>query len=72
VQPFGVDPKLDLVDSLEVARMLGVSRTYVNRLAIEEDLPDPDGEIGERKQRVWLRKTIVDWATKTGRSLSTE
>jgi predicted DNA-binding transcriptional regulator AlpA len=67
-----VTPKLDLVNSQEVGLMLGWSRTYVNRMAAEGELPEPDGEIGvgEVRQRIWLRETIVKWAQSTGRTLN--
>jgi glutathione-regulated potassium-efflux system ancillary protein KefG len=54
----------DLIDSQEVAEILGLSHrnsvsTYLRRY---DDFPRPIVERGGGRTRLWLRTTIVSWA----------
>lgn len=51
-----------LVDAAEVARILGVSRQGVARLAAEaDDFPSPHAVLG--RSRIWNRNAVEVWAT---------
>ncbi len=59
----------DLIDSLEVAELLGLTHrnsvsTYLKRYA---DMPRPVVERGGGRTRLWLRQEIEAWAEETGR-----
>lgn len=64
-------PKYDLIGSSEIAKMLRLSQAYVNRLAIEGDLPEAEAEVstGQGVRRLWERATITKWAQETGRQI---
>lgn len=54
----------DLIDSHEVAEILGLSHinsvsTYLRRYA---DMPRPVVDFGQGRPRLWLRPEIVKWA----------
>jgi glutathione-regulated potassium-efflux system ancillary protein KefG len=58
----------DLIDSLEVAEILGLAHresvtTYLRRYP---DMPVVD--LGKGRVRLWLRPEIEAWARRTGRS----
>jgi glutathione-regulated potassium-efflux system ancillary protein KefG len=60
----------DLIDSLEVAAILGLAHrntvtTYLRRYP---DMPRPVVELGAGRVRLWLRPEIIAWAKKTGRT----
>ncbi len=62
-----VSPRINtenLVDAVEVARLLGLShRTAVNTyLARYPDMPRPVIDLGPRRPRLWLRQEIESWA----------
>ena len=53
----------DLVDAVEVARMLGLSQrnsvsTYQHRY---DDFPQPVIDRGPRKARFWNREDVIKW-----------
>lgn len=50
----------------EIAELLGVSRSYINRLARSGALPEPLGQV--TAGRIWKREDIEAWARETGRS----
>jgi glutathione-regulated potassium-efflux system ancillary protein KefG len=59
----------DLIDSLEVAKILGLSHrntvtTYLRRYP---DMPRPVVELGTGRVRLWLRPEVEAWARRTGR-----
>lgn len=61
-------PTIDLVDTREVAAILGVSVRRVSSLALgRPDFPPPVYQGGPRG-RVWRRKAIVRWAATADRS----
>lgn len=54
----------DLVDSHQVAALLGLSKpnsvfTYQKRYS---DFPQPVIDLGGRRPRLWLRGEVVEWA----------
>ena len=58
----------DLVDALEVSRILGLSHrnavnTYLRRYP---DMPRPVIDLGPRRPRLWLRPAIEEWAATRG------
>jgi len=55
-----------LVGTAEIARLLGVSRQYVDRLS-REDPTFPDPEVELASGRVWESKAIEKWAKAAGR-----
>jgi glutathione-regulated potassium-efflux system ancillary protein KefG len=60
----------DLIDSLEVAEILGLAHresvtTYLRRYP---DMPRPVVDLGKGRVRLWLRPEIEAWARRTGRS----
>jgi glutathione-regulated potassium-efflux system ancillary protein KefG len=54
----------DLVDAVEVARILGLGhRTAVNTYLLRyPDMPRPVIDLGPRRPRLWLRQDIERWA----------
>jgi len=59
----------DLVDSHEVARLLGLAQrnsvtTYLHRYP---DMPRPVLDFGRGRTRLWRRSDIETWARATGR-----
>jgi len=59
----------DLIDALEVARIIGLSHRnsvsgYQRRYP---DMPRPVVDLGSGRPRLWLRGEIEVWATSTGR-----
>lgn len=57
-----------LVAANEIGDMLGVSRQRVTQLAAAEAFPAPVAVLSVG--RIWLREDIVEWAERTGRTLS--
>ncbi len=61
--------KLDLVGVWEVAELLGVSRQRVHQLLRDHaDFPESVAEL--KAGKVWLRRDIVNWATRRGREIT--
>lgn len=57
-----------LVGAKEVARLLGVSRQRVDKIThTHHDFPRPVGQLAAG--RIWRRKEIIEWATRTGRKV---
>jgi len=55
-----------LVAAAEIARLLGVSRQYVDRLTREDpDFPEPEVELSAG--RIWSREAVEAWARASGR-----
>lgn len=59
----------DLIDSHEVARLLGLAQrnsvtTYLNRYS---DMPRPVLDYGRGRTRLWSKSEIEAWARATGR-----
>ena len=54
----------DLIDSHEVAKILGLSKinSVSNYLKRYPDMPRPVVEFGKGRPRVWLRPEIQEWA----------
>jgi len=57
-----------LIGIVEMARQLGVSRQYVDRLS-REDPTFPEPELELASGRVWSRKDFEKWARETGREI---
>ena len=57
-----------LVGSAEIARMLDVSRQYVDRLS-REDESFPEPEVVLASGRVWSRQAVKQWAKAAGRTI---
>jgi predicted DNA-binding transcriptional regulator AlpA len=58
---------VDLLSTVEIAELLGVTRQRVDQLSRSEEFPEPAAELAIGK--VWTRDDILDWATKVGRRL---
>ena len=63
----------DLIDAIEVAQILGLSRrtsvsVYQHRYP---EMPRPVVNLGHGRPLLWLRTDIVTWARATGRMRST-
>jgi predicted DNA-binding transcriptional regulator AlpA len=56
---------VNLVSTVEIAELLGVSRQRVDQLARTADFPAPTAELAVG--RVWLRDDVIEWAIRTGR-----
>jgi predicted DNA-binding transcriptional regulator AlpA len=56
---------VDLVSTLEIAEMLGVTRQRVDQLHRTEGFPEPAAELAIG--RVWRRQDVEAWARETGR-----
>ena len=56
---------VDLLSTVEIAELLGVTRQRVDQLSRSDQFPEPAAELAIG--RVWTRADIVDWATRTGR-----
>jgi predicted DNA-binding transcriptional regulator AlpA len=58
---------VDLVSTVEIAEMLGVSRQRVDKLSRSEGFPAPYAELAIG--RVWARTDVERWARSTGREV---
>lgn len=58
---------MDLVSTVEIAEMLGVSRQRVDKLSRSEGFPAPAAELAIG--RVWARADVERWARSTGREV---
>jgi predicted DNA-binding transcriptional regulator AlpA len=56
---------VDLMSTVEIAELLGVSRQRVDQLSRSDQFPEPAAELAVG--RVWAKADIVAWATETGR-----
>lgn len=56
---------VELLSTVEIAGLLGVSRQRVDKLSRSDDFPEPVASLAIG--RVWERADIVDWAKQTGR-----
>jgi predicted DNA-binding transcriptional regulator AlpA len=56
---------VNLVSTVEIAELLGVSRQRVDQLSRTEAFPTPVADLAVG--RVWLREDIIEWAKGTGR-----
>ena len=59
------DPAVELVSTVEIAELLGLSRQRVDKLSRGERFPAPAADLAIG--RVWSRVAIIDWAKQTGR-----
>jgi predicted DNA-binding transcriptional regulator AlpA len=59
------DPAVELVSTVEIAELLGLSRQRVDKLSRGERFPAPVADLAIG--RVWARVAIIDWAKQTGR-----
>ena len=59
------DRAVELVSTVEIAELLGLSRQRVDKLSRGERFPAPVADLAIG--RVWSRVAIVDWARQTGR-----
>jgi predicted DNA-binding transcriptional regulator AlpA len=60
----------DLIDAMEVARILGLRHrnsvsTYLRRYS---DMPKPVIDLGPQRPRLWVRKEIVAWQVKRSKA----
>lgn len=58
---------VDLVSTVEIAEMLGVTRQRVSQLMRADTFPAPTADLAVG--RVWLRDEIEAWAAATGRDV---
>lgn len=56
---------VDLMSTVEIAELLGVTRQRVDQLSRTDQFPEPAAELAVG--RVWARADVVAWAEKTGR-----
>ena len=56
---------MDLVSTVEIAAMLGVSRQRLDQPTRTEGFPEPTAELAIG--RVWERADVEAWARETGR-----
>jgi hypothetical protein len=61
----GYGSDVELLSTVEIAELLGVTRQRVDQLYRSGDLPEPAAELAIG--RVWARDDIIEWATQTGR-----
>jgi prophage regulatory protein len=59
---------VELVSTVEIARMFDITRQRVDKLSRRADFPEPVASLAIG--RVWDRSDIVRWAQEDGRSLS--
>ena len=59
------DPAVELLSTVEIAELLGLSRQRVDKLSRGDHFPPPVADLAIG--RVWSRAAIVDWAKLTGR-----
>lgn len=57
--PIGVD---------EVSKILGVKPATVSTWNARKSMPKPDAFLNKGRTRLWEIKTIIDWASSTGRN----
>lgn len=57
--PIGVD---------EVSKILGVKPATVSTWNARKSMPKPDAYLNKGRTRLWEIKTIIDWASATGRN----
>lgn len=55
----------DLMSTIEIAELLGVSRQRVDKLSRSDQFPSPMADLAIG--RVWRRQDIEDWTRATGR-----
>lgn len=58
---------MELVSTIEIARMLGVSRQRVDQLRKSGEFPEPVDVLAVG--RIWRRADVAAWAVAHGRSL---
>ena len=56
---------MELVSTVEIAELLGISRQRVDKLSRADTFPMPTAELAIG--RVWRRDDVVAWAKATGR-----
>lgn len=56
---------MDLVSTVEIAELLGMTRQGADRLSRKDGFPTPVAQLAIG--RVWDRAQVVDWAKATGR-----
>jgi predicted DNA-binding transcriptional regulator AlpA len=56
---------VDLMSTVEIAELLGVSRQRVDQLSRTEHFPEPAAELAVG--RVWAKADVIAWAERTGR-----
>ncbi len=56
---------MDLLSTIEIAEMLGVTRQRVDQLSRTDGFPEPVAELAIG--RVWRRQDVEQWARSTGR-----
>src|SRR5579875_381249 len=61
-------PTEDLIDAVEVARLLGLShRNTVSQYLIKyPDMPRPIIDLGPSRPRLWLRPDVESWIVRRG------
>jgi glutathione-regulated potassium-efflux system ancillary protein KefG len=60
----------DLIDAVEIARMLGLA--HRNSVSLYQkrypNMPRPVVDLGSGRPRLWLRQEIAAWTKETGRA----
>jgi predicted DNA-binding transcriptional regulator AlpA len=65
LQRNSYDPAVELLSTVEIAELLGLSRQRVDKLSRGDRFPAPVADLAVG--RVWSRAAIVDWAKQSGR-----
>ena len=55
--------EVDLMSTVEIAELLGVTRQRVDQLSRTDQFPEPAAELAVG--RVWAKADVVAWAEKT-------
>jgi predicted DNA-binding transcriptional regulator AlpA len=56
---------VDLMSTVEIAELLGVTRQRVDQLSRTDQFPEPAAELAVG--RVWTKADVIAWAKHTGR-----
>jgi predicted DNA-binding transcriptional regulator AlpA len=57
--------EVDLMSTVEIAELLGVTRQRVDQLSRTDQFPEPAAELAVG--RVWTKADVIAWAKHTGR-----
>ena len=57
---------MDLVGTMDISELLGVSRQRVQQIVNTKGFPDPVATVN-RRTRMWDRAAVLDWVAGQGR-----
>lgn len=58
---------VELMGTIEIAKILGITKQRVNQLALTDDFPKPLAKLSAG--RIWDRADVEKWAAETGRTI---